>query len=53
MDLHWIAGGVVLLILVAVSAYSEAIERDGATRFSAIRRDRRDARGDEQGIERV
>jgi hypothetical protein len=39
MDLHWIAGGVVLLILAAISAYRDAIESDGATRFRAMRED--------------
>jgi hypothetical protein len=53
MDLHWIAGGAVVLILVAVSAYREAIERDEAARFSAVREERRDARGSEEAVERV
>jgi hypothetical protein len=39
MDLHWIAGVVVLLILAAISAYRDALESDGATRFSAMRDD--------------
>ena len=39
MDLHWIAGVIVLLIFAAISAYREAIESDGAMRFSAMRED--------------
>lgn len=37
MDLHWIAGVVVLLAIAVVSAYREAREREGAMRFSAMR----------------
>jgi hypothetical protein len=44
MDLHWIAGVVVLLILAAISAYRDAIESDGAMRFSAMREERSAAR---------
>ncbi len=53
MDLHWVAGGVVLLILVAISAYREAIESDRAMRFRATREERHDARAAQQEIERV
>jgi hypothetical protein len=44
MDLHWIAGVVVLLAIAVVSAYREAGEREGAMRFSAMRDERRRAR---------
>lgn len=53
MDLHWVAGGVVLLILVAISAYTEAIESDRAMRLPATRGERHDARAAQQEIERV
>lgn len=53
MDLHWLAGVAVLLILVAVSAYREALENDRAMRFGAIHGDRSAAHDAEQAMERV
>ncbi|CAN7626766.1 hypothetical protein LJR230_004590 [Trinickia sp. LjRoot230] len=53
MDLHWLAGVAVLLILVAVSAYREALENDRAMRFGAIHGDRSAVHDAEQAMERV
>lgn len=39
MDMHWVAGGVVLLILAAVSAYREALRNEPIGDFSKIHGD--------------
>ena len=39
MDMHWVAGGVVLLILAAVSAYREALRNEPIGHFSTVHGD--------------
>ena len=53
MDLHWVAGVAVLLILVAISAYREALESDRTMRLGALRRDRSMPHEAAQAMERV
>ena len=53
MDLHWIAGVAVLLILVAISAYREALESDRTMRIGAFKRDRTMPHEADQVMERV
>ncbi|GLU33486.1 hypothetical protein WKR88_17095 [Trinickia caryophylli] len=53
MDLHWIAGVAVLLILVAVSAYREALESDATMRAAGLRRDGADSRDVDRSMERA
>jgi hypothetical protein len=53
MDLHWIAGVAVLLILVAISAYREALESDRTMRIGAFKRERPVPREADRAMERV
>lgn len=53
MDLHWIAGVAVLLILVAVSAYREALENDRTLRLRETGGERLGVHDAEQAMERV
>lgn len=53
MDLHWLAGVAVLLVLVAVSAYREALESDRTMRLSEIGGKRPGMHNADQGMERV
>jgi len=53
MDLHWVAGVAVLLILVAISAYREALESDRTMRIGAFKRERSMPREADQAMERV
>ncbi len=46
MDMHWVAGVVVLLILVAISAYREALKNEPIGHF-------RTAHGDFPQLEEV
>ncbi|WP_183085257.1 hypothetical protein [Trinickia fusca] len=52
MDLHWIAGVVVLLILVAVSAYRDALDRERSASARMMHGDRPNVRDADQGAER-
>jgi Tfp pilus assembly protein PilX len=53
MDLHWVAGVAVLLILVAISAYREALDSDRTIRIGALKRDRTMPHEADQAMERV
>jgi hypothetical protein len=39
MDLHWVAGVVVLLVLVAISAYRDALKNEPIGHFGMARGD--------------
>lgn len=53
MDLHWVAGVAVLLILVAISAYREALECNRTMRIGVLNRDRSMTREADRAMERV